>query len=427
MIGISGDFEQDGLGLSVESRKTLTQNVSIIYHAAATVRFDEDIRKAVKVNVGGTQEIIKLAKECKRLDVLTYMGTAYSNCPEKVIKEEFYPPAADPQDVIKFVENSSSDKLNELTSRLIGKYPNTYAFTKQLAEDVVRKNSLGIPTCIQRPAIVIASVNEPVPSWVESIYGPVGIMLAAGVGLIHVWLGNTKLKCELVPADYVINHCIAASYKTAMDRFTDKVQIFNFTPSASNPAHWNYLDLTRESGSKMGMTKCLVSAFYQSVTSWYLFVILSFIFHTIPGYFIDRILMFAGKKPLLTKAYVKIHKYAKIYSYFTLSEWTFELANTEKLWNGLNANDKEIFPFNMESLDWHDYFDTYAPAMRELLVKEFLDNLEEGRTYYRRLVVISYVLLLTVLVLPAYFWINTKFCFIPMTIISLFFFFIVDF
>lgn len=31
--------------------------------------------------------------------------------------------------------------------------PNTYAFTKQITEDIVKQEAIGIPACIHRPSI----------------------------------------------------------------------------------------------------------------------------------------------------------------------------------------------------------------------------------------------------------------------------------
>lgn len=37
--------------------------------------------------------------------------------------------------------------------RLIGKWPNTYVFTKSIAEDVVRKEAGNLPLAVVRPSI----------------------------------------------------------------------------------------------------------------------------------------------------------------------------------------------------------------------------------------------------------------------------------
>lgn len=73
MIGkikiVKGDCGVLGLGISVEDRKDIIENVSLIYHCAATIRFDEKLKRAVQLNTRGTQEMINLGLECKKLEV----------------------------------------------------------------------------------------------------------------------------------------------------------------------------------------------------------------------------------------------------------------------------------------------------------------------------------------------------------------------
>lgn len=67
VVPISGDIQLLDLGLSPEDRKQLTEKVEVIYHSAATVRFDETIKNAVIINVRGTRELLQLAKDCPKL------------------------------------------------------------------------------------------------------------------------------------------------------------------------------------------------------------------------------------------------------------------------------------------------------------------------------------------------------------------------
>lgn len=69
IVVIPGDCGLLGLGISDEDRKLITDNVSLIYHFAATIRFDEKLKKAVELNTRGTLEMIKLGLECKKLEV----------------------------------------------------------------------------------------------------------------------------------------------------------------------------------------------------------------------------------------------------------------------------------------------------------------------------------------------------------------------
>lgn len=69
---ISGDCTLSDFGLSEDSRNTLINNVNIIFHLAATVRFNQHIREAMNINVSGTIEILNLARKITNLKVQFY-------------------------------------------------------------------------------------------------------------------------------------------------------------------------------------------------------------------------------------------------------------------------------------------------------------------------------------------------------------------
>ena len=51
--------------------------VDVIFHGAATVRFDEPLKTAVEINVRGTREMFKLARGCTKLKAFVHVSTAY--------------------------------------------------------------------------------------------------------------------------------------------------------------------------------------------------------------------------------------------------------------------------------------------------------------------------------------------------------------
>jgi fatty acyl-CoA reductase len=69
VVAISGDVSATNLGLSDADRQLLAERVSIVFHAAATIRFDAPLRQAVMINVRGTKYMLDLAKEMKNLEV----------------------------------------------------------------------------------------------------------------------------------------------------------------------------------------------------------------------------------------------------------------------------------------------------------------------------------------------------------------------
>lgn len=69
IVPIEGDCSLPGLGMSEFDRQKLIENCNIVFHAAATVRFDEKLKLALAINVNGTREIMTLAKQLQSLVV----------------------------------------------------------------------------------------------------------------------------------------------------------------------------------------------------------------------------------------------------------------------------------------------------------------------------------------------------------------------
>lgn len=55
------------------------------------------------------------------------------------------------------------DTLEACQTKLLGAMPNTYTFTKGLAETLVKRECRGYPVAIVRPSIVVCSWKEPFP------------------------------------------------------------------------------------------------------------------------------------------------------------------------------------------------------------------------------------------------------------------------
>lgn len=63
--------------------------------------------------------------------------------------------------------------------------------------------------------LVIGTVKEPVAGWIDNLYGATGVLLGAAVGLLRSLYGKKHNKAEMVPADYVVNSCLAATWDVA--------------------------------------------------------------------------------------------------------------------------------------------------------------------------------------------------------------------
>lgn len=57
---------------------------------------------------------------------------------------------------------------------MIGDRPNTYTYTKAIAEQLIGLERGDLPIAIVRPSIVVAGWREPLKGWVDNMNGPTG-------------------------------------------------------------------------------------------------------------------------------------------------------------------------------------------------------------------------------------------------------------
>ena len=117
----------------------------------------------------------------RHLECLVHVSTAFADCQLDSVKEEFGPLKVDVQKVMKLMTNLSDEAVEGLKDKLMEGRPNTYTYTKAVGEHLVREYQDAFPIAIVRPSIVLPSLRDPAPGWVDSINGPQGIALAGNI------------------------------------------------------------------------------------------------------------------------------------------------------------------------------------------------------------------------------------------------------
>jgi nucleoside-diphosphate-sugar epimerase len=69
--------------------------------------------------------------------------------------------------VIDICDKLDKVSIKRLEERILKVYPNTYTFTKNLAEQIVSSNTQGLKVRIVRPSIVGPSLQQPSPGWMD--------------------------------------------------------------------------------------------------------------------------------------------------------------------------------------------------------------------------------------------------------------------
>ncbi|KAL8194485.1 UNVERIFIED_CONTAM: Fatty acyl-CoA reductase 2 [Gekko kuhli] len=234
---VNGELIQPNLAISPEDTQELLSEVSIIFHCAATVRFDEPLKHALLLNVMGTQQLLVLARQMQNLEAFIHVSTAFANCNQRHIEEVIYPPPVEPKKLFDLVEWMDESLIQEITPKLIGDWPNTYTFTKALTEYLIQQEKGNLNVAIIRPSIVGASWQEPFPGWIDNFNGTSGFLIAAGKGIIRTMKCNLDAVADIIPVDVAINLILAAGWYTAVHR-PKSMLVYNCTTGGINPFCW---------------------------------------------------------------------------------------------------------------------------------------------------------------------------------------------
>ncbi|EDV42333.1 uncharacterized protein Dana_GF17061 [Drosophila ananassae] len=387
---IAGDCFEPDLGISEQDRGILASEVQVVIHGAATVKFNEPLHIALAINTRATRLMLQLAKEMKKLVAYLHVSTAYSNSVIFRIEEKFYPDllTCGSEKVLALSELVSDQVLDGMEPALRGDFPNTYAYTKALAEDVILKEAGSLPVSIYRPSIIIATYKEPLVGWVDNLYGPIGMIFGIAFGVLRMLCFNKSSYNSFVPGDYAGNVAIASIWQTAKDKkLTSRnpvdipPKIYAFGAGKNLIQNKDFLNYALALREEIPLTQMIWYPFLFNVPSPTLYSIVAFFVHILPGYIFDLVLRLSGKKPRLIKLYKVIHENIFTTRYFTTNTFYFEVDNTNRLRDQMSSEEKTIFEFDMASLDWKEYWNQALKGMRVYLGKEPMtpESLTQGR------------------------------------------------
>lgn len=153
LIPIPGDVGLENLGISPENRQTLINNVNVIIHSAATLDFHEPLKPTVTINLLGTRRVTELALQIQNLSSFVHVSSAYVNSYLVECEEKLYAAPANAENIIKLVNEHSEEELAAKQASILGEHPNTYTFTKHLAEHEIAKCADKFPCAIVRPSM----------------------------------------------------------------------------------------------------------------------------------------------------------------------------------------------------------------------------------------------------------------------------------
>ncbi|XP_074109524.1 putative fatty acyl-CoA reductase CG5065 [Cotesia typhae] len=386
IIPVMGDVSQPDLGLSEQDRLMLTQKVNIVFHSAATVRFNEPLKVAMTLNTRGTERVIELCTGMINLISFIHVSTAYSNPEQAEVDEIIYSTKIMPEIAIDMCENLDDETLTILEEKLKGRHPNTYTLTKRLAELIILKRGTSLPVAIVRPSIVCAAYREPYPGWIDNTSGLTGLIVQISRGTLKSVYCKKNLKVDIIPVDFVVDTLVCAAWHNVM-RHTNTIKIYNCVSGARNPITWGKFGHYLNKYAVESPTKLAVWYPGFNYTPSLLFhKISTVLFHHVPAFIIDIVLKFRGEKPMMLKLSKRFARIASTGYYFANNEWNFSSDNVNQLSECVKTvTDSSNFNVDIKTLDWSTYVHGYILGIRKYILKDELETLTQARNRLSKL------------------------------------------
>jgi len=430
---VEGDVSQPDLGMDPDVAARLRNEADLIINSSGLTDFNPDLRDALAVNVDSTYHLIEFIRGSDHAALL-HLSTCYVAGQRDGRVSERLRPNYTPSgladfdaekewyrlhDLVEWAEAraESSEVTEELTKQALEKehaakglsgqalenqvrknrvrwlknylteeatrraqelgWPNTYTFTKSLAETLIAKNITadggGLPIAIVRPAIVETSVAKPFRGWNEGINTSASLSYLLGTAFRQL-PSNERKRLDIIPVDAV---CAGMTLIGAalVERRHDPV--YQLVTSVTNPCdmgrsieltslghrrhyraqegleYWLRLRMDAISVSKERYNRMSAPAQKMIIKS------IQRAMSPLPS---------AMKKPL-AKTERNLERVEKLVGLFEpfilLNEHDFVADNVEKLSQALSPEEREVFGYDTAGLDWWEYWiDIHIPALR---------------------------------------------------------------
>jgi thioester reductase-like protein len=424
---IEGDVSQPGIGLDPELGARLGRELDLIVNSSGLTDFNPDLRDGLAVNIDSAFHLVEFIRASARCALL-HLSTCYvagerdGRVSERVRPN--YTPAGVPsfdaetewRDLHDLVESAEAraegpEVTEELRKQALQKehaakglsgpalenqvrknrvrwlknylieegikraralgWPNTYTYTKSLAESLIDKYGEGLPIAIVRPAIVETSVSKPFRGWNEGINTSASLSYLLGTSFRQL-PSNERKRLDIIPVDAV---CAGMTLIAAalIERRHDP--LYQLATSVTNPCDMRRsIELTSlahrrhyraqeglEYWLRLRMDAIPVSkARYNRMSA----PAQRMIVQTIQS----MVSSLPLRKPLAKaeRNLERVEKLVGLFEPFILhNEHDFVADNVEKLSQALVPEEREVFAYDTAGLDWWDYWiDIHIPALR---------------------------------------------------------------
>lgn len=397
VVAIPGELTEERMGMSDNDYELILNRVSVVMHVAATVKFNEKIKTAVEVNVLVVKRMMEMCLNMRSLISFIHVSTAYAHTTREFIEETVYPATFEPEKLIEVVSYLDTNMAESLAPHFVGQRPNTYTFTKSVAEALVASYSDRIPVAIVRPSIIGSTWKSPVPGWVDNFNGPAAVCLAAGTGVMRVMPGKEEALADVIPVDVVANFTLAVPWYVACKalhfRENQEVPVFNLTSGSTNSCKWEtWVQRIIESYQKYPLENKIFRRphfYFADGNSWYYWFRRQ-VYHILPARAADFLYRMVGKQPKMIKAVEKLDRVAKELGFFTNNDWKWDTRNCQSLIRSLSEHDRHEFECDMAKLHWPSYVEGMCIGVKKYLLHEDMARVHIARRIQTRMMVSNF-------------------------------------
>jgi thioester reductase-like protein len=184
---VEGDISQPQLALSAADLDLVQQQTTRVFHLAAVYDLAVPEELAMRVNVGGTRNVVELARTILQLRQFHHVSTCY-------------------------VAGKREGVILEKELRHEAGYRNYYEESKYLAELEVESAKKDLPVTIHRPAVVCGDSRTGETGKYDGVYYLIHYLLRWPSMLSLINIGNHKVSLNLVPVDFVVDGMAALAF-----------------------------------------------------------------------------------------------------------------------------------------------------------------------------------------------------------------------
>lgn len=204
--------------------------IETIINCAAAIDFNLSIQEALEQNVSNMRNLITFSKKNK-VKKFIHISTAYVNdAYNRDIKNEFVDLKliTEKCDIDQIYFNIKNSKISFEQIQQIQYFPNTYTFTKCLAEHFIKKeihsaddgtNNDRIEFKIIRPSIITVSNLVPYPGWFKGFAAYLGVTALVMSSMCN-YSNVDSNNINIVPVDYVCQIILNSMNSTSINRQT---------------------------------------------------------------------------------------------------------------------------------------------------------------------------------------------------------------